>query len=104
MAKKCMPRNHLSDAHKWTTIQVLQKRLPICTHTVVITILKAWAVKAELQYSGKDLAKLQRIFIKHLFVSMSVRQNLFVSVFVHECMMMLNDVEYIQHSKCLSRK
>ena len=25
---------------------------------------------------------------------MSVKQNLFVSVFVHECLMMLNDVEY----------
>ena len=25
---------------------------------------------------------------------MSVKQNLFVSVFVHECVMMLNDVEY----------
>ena len=33
-------------------------------------------------------------FIKHLFVSMSVKQNLFVSVFVHKCLMMLNDVEY----------
>ena len=36
---------------------------------------------------------------------MSVKQNLFVSVFVHECLMMLNDVEYtVQHSNCLSRK
>ena len=33
-------------------------------------------------------------FIKHLFVSMSVKQNIFVSVFVHERVMMLNDVEY----------
>ena len=33
-----MPRNHLSDAHKWTTIHVLQKQLSICTHTVVITM------------------------------------------------------------------
>ena len=32
--------------------------------------------------------------MKHLIVSMSVKQNLFVSVFVHECLMMLNDVEY----------
>ena len=31
--------------------------------------------------------------MKHLFVSMSVKQNLFVSVFVHKCLMMLNDVE-----------
>ena len=52
MAKKCVPRNHLSDAHKWTTIHVLQQQLSICTHTVVITIL--WAVRAEPQhYSGK---------------------------------------------------
>ena len=33
-------------------------------------------------------------FMKHLPVSMSVKQNLFVSVFVHKCFMMLNDVEY----------
>ena len=26
---------------------------------------------------------------------MSVKRNLFVSVFVHKCLMMLNDVEYI---------
>ena len=30
----------------------------------------------------------------HLFVSISVKQNLFASVFVHSCLMMLNDVEY----------
>ena len=33
-------------------------------------------------------------FIKHLFVSLSVKQNLFVSVFVQKCLTMLNDVEY----------
>ena len=32
--------------------------------------------------------------MKHLFVSMSVKQNLSVSVFVHKCLMVLNDVEY----------
>ena len=32
--------------------------------------------------------------MKHLFVSMSVMQNLFVSVFVHNCLIVLNDVEY----------
>ena len=32
--------------------------------------------------------------MKHLFVSISVKQNLFVSVFVHKCLLMLNDVEY----------
>ena len=32
--------------------------------------------------------------MKHLFVSMSVKQNLFVSVFAHKCLMMLNDVEH----------
>ena len=32
--------------------------------------------------------------MKHLFVSMSVKQNLFVSVFLHKCLMMLNDAEY----------
>ena len=40
MANKSVPRNHLSDAHKWTTTHVLQKQLSICTHTVVITIFK----------------------------------------------------------------
>ena len=46
--------------------------------------------------------------MKHLFVSMSVKQNLVVSVFVHKCLMMLNDVEYTafkmfvtQMSNCL---
>ena len=44
---------------------------------------------------SKSLAKLQRnILKKHLFVSMSVRQNLFVSVFVHKCLIVLNDVEH----------
>ena len=32
--------------------------------------------------------------MKHLFVSVSVKQNLSVSVFVHKYLMMLNDVEY----------
>ena len=32
-------------------------------------------------------------FIKNLFVSVS-DANLLVSVFVHKCLMMLNDVEY----------
>ena len=32
--------------------------------------------------------------MKHLFVSMSVKQNLSVSVFVHKCLMVFNDVEY----------
>ena len=32
--------------------------------------------------------------MKHLFVSMSVKQNLSVSVFVHKFLILLNDVEY----------
>ena len=32
--------------------------------------------------------------MKHLFVCMSVKQNFFVSVFVHKCLMMLNVFEY----------
>ena len=32
--------------------------------------------------------------MKHLFVSMSVKQNLSVLVFVHKCLMVLNDAEY----------
>ena len=33
-------------------------------------------------------------FMKHLFVSMSVKQNLFVSVFAYKCLLVLKDVEY----------
>ena len=36
---------------KWNS--PLHKQLSICKHTVVITILKAWAGRAELQHSGK---------------------------------------------------
>ena len=32
--------------------------------------------------------------MKHLFGFMSVNKNLFVSVFVYKCLMMLNDNEY----------
>ena len=32
--------------------------------------------------------------MKHLFVSMSVKQTFFVSVFICKCLMMLNDAEY----------
>ena len=32
--------------------------------------------------------------MKHLFVSISVKQNLFVSVFVNKCLMMSSDAEY----------
>ena len=32
--------------------------------------------------------------MKHLFVSVSVEQNLFVSILVHKCLMVLNGVEY----------
>ena len=40
MAKKeCHEITLVSDAHKWTTIHVLQKQLSICAHTVVTTIL-----------------------------------------------------------------
>ena len=63
MANKSVPRNHLSDAHKWTAIHVLHRQLSICTHTVVITILQAWAVRAELQYCGKiEIQKLPALF------------------------------------------
>ena len=55
MVDKSVPRNHISAARWWTTTHVLQKWLSICTHTVVITILSAWADRAELQYSGKIL-------------------------------------------------
>ena len=34
---------------------------------------------------------------------MSVKQNLFVSVFVHECVMILNDVEYATFKMIVSQ-
>ena len=80
MANESVPRNHLNDAHKWTPIHVLQKQLSICTHTVVITILLAWAVKAELQFSGKiEIQKLFRNPQSFVDCSMqrSIRYNFF---------------------------
>ena len=47
-----------------------------------------------LQWRCSPLGSTAQCFIEYLFVSMSVKQNLFLSVFVHECLMMLNDVEY----------
>ena len=38
--------------------------------------------------------RVTQCFLKHFFLSMSVKQNLSVSVFVHRCLMVLNDVEY----------
>ena len=34
---------------------------------------------------------------------MLVKQNLFVSVFVHKCLMMLNDVEYTTFKICVTQ-
>ena len=42
--------------------------------------------------------------MKHLFVSMSVKQNFFVSVFVQKCLMMLNDVEYTTFKMFVTEK
>ena len=73
MAKTSVPRNHLSDAYTWTTIHALQKQLSICTQTVVITILKAWAVKAELQYSVKIEIQQRPALFRNLKVSSIAR-------------------------------
>ena len=91
MAKNSVPRNHLSDAHKWTTIHVLQKQLSICTRTVVITILKAWAVKAELQYSVKiEIQKRPSLFRNsQSFVDCSMERSIRY--------IFLIDLESIQH-------
>ena len=59
------------------------------TNTNIFKDLKTW-----LNYNA--------VFYKTFIVPMSVKQNLFVSVFVHKCLVMLNDVEYTT-SKCLSR-
>ena len=32
--------------------------------------------------------------MKHLFVSLSMKQDLFVSAFIHKCLMMSNGFEY----------
>ena len=88
MANKSVPRNHFSDAHKWTTIHVLQKQLSICTHPVVITI---WAVRAELQYSGKiEIQKLPALFRNpQSFVDCSMERSIRYTFLI--------DLESIQH-------
>ena len=42
----------------------------------------------------KGLANGNTMFYETLFVSMSVKQNFFVSVFVHKCLIVLNDAGY----------
>ena len=42
--------------------------------------------------------------MKHSFVSMSVKQNLSVLVFVHKCLMALNDVEYTTYKMFVTQK
>ena len=86
-----MPRNHLSDAHKWATIHVLQKQLSICTHTVVITTLKAWAVRTELQYSSKiEIQKQPALFQNpQSFIDCSMERTIRYNFLI--------DLESIQH-------
>ena len=38
-----------------------------------------------------------------MFVSMSVQENLFVSVFVHKCLRVLTDVEYTTSKKFVTQ-
>ena len=65
--------------------------MSICTHTVVITILLAWADRAELQYSGKiKIQKRPELFqnfqsIVHCSMESSIRYDFFI------------DLESIQH-------
>ena len=91
MANKSVPRNHFSDAHKWTTIHVLQKQLSTCTATLVITILEAWAVRSELQYSGKiEIQKWPALFRNpQSFVDCSMERS--------KGIIFLIDLESIQH-------
>ena len=42
--------------------------------------------------------------MKHLFISMSLKQNLFIPVFVHKCLMMWNDVEYTTSKMFVTQK
>ena len=50
--------------------------------------------KLLLEFTFRAWLNYNAMFIKRLFVFMSVKQNLFVSFFVHKCLMMLNDAEY----------
>ena len=49
-----------------------------CTHTVMITIIQAWAVRAELQYSGKtEIQKQPELFRNpQSFVSCSMERSI----------------------------
>ena len=51
-------------------------------------------VSQSFSANSKGLVNGNTMLYEHLFVSMSVKQKLFVSVFVHKCLMVLNDVEY----------
>ena len=92
MAKKSVPQNHLSDVHKWTTTHVLQKQLSVCTHTVVTTISLVWAIRVELQYSGKiEIQKPPALFRNpQSFVDCSMERSIRYSFFKI-------DLESIQH-------
>ena len=91
MAKKSVPKNHLGDAHRWTTIHILQKQLSICAHTVVITILQAWAGEAELQCSSKiQIQERPALFRNlHSFVDCSMARSIRYNFFT--------DLKSIQH-------
>ena len=71
-----------------TKIEYIHERRALLL--LFIIIIRANLVQ-KIFFNFKGLAQ---CFMKHLFVSMSVKQNLFVSVFVQKCLMMLNDVEY----------
>ena len=92
MADETVRRNHLSVAHRWTTIYGLQKQLSICsTHTVVVTILQAWAGRAELQYFGKTQIQKWPALFRNLqsFVDCSMERSIRYNFFI--------DLESIQH-------
>ena len=63
----------------------------------VETFQLSLSMKSQLNVNSSDPKRFdseRKIIFYKTFVSMSVKQNLFVPAFVHACLMMLNDVEY----------
>ena len=59
----------------------------------LITVLRYFCVSLR-DWLNSNAVFYETFICFYPVVSMSVKQNLFVSVFVHKCLMMLNDVEY----------
>ena len=78
----------LSNSHN--NVASIQKNRDDKSDRVIVALVRLWLNDNVM-------------FYKTLFVSMSVKQNLFVSVFVHKCLMMLNDVEYTRFKRFVTQ-